>query len=54
MNINADVVKVLEAMGLPLPGGDGDTLRAIAQDWDDLADSIDAQLQQLEDRKSVV
>jgi len=47
MNINADVVKVLEAMGLPLPGGDGDTLRAIAQDWDDLADSIAAQVPQL-------
>ena len=47
MNINGDVVKVLEAMGLPLPGGDGDTLRAIAQDWDDIAGSIDAQVKQL-------
>ena len=47
MNVNADVVRVLEAMGLPLPGGDGDTLRTIAQDWDTLADSIDAQVKQL-------
>ncbi|HEX4787633.1 MAG TPA: WXG100 family type VII secretion target [Actinospica sp.] len=47
MNINGDVVKVLEAMGLPLPGGDGDTLRAIAQDWDNLADSVDDRLRQL-------
>lgn len=48
MNINADVVKVLEAMGLPLPGGDGDTLRSIAQDWDNLADAIGRQVDELD------
>jgi WXG100 family type VII secretion target len=48
MNINADVVKVLEAMGLPLPGGDGDALRSIARDWDNLADEIGRQVDELD------
>lgn len=54
MNINADVVKVLEAMGLPLPGGDGDTLRSIAQDWDDLADAINRQVGELDSAVKMV
>jgi WXG100 family type VII secretion target len=48
VNINGDVVKVLEALDLPLPGGDGDTLRTIAQSWDDMATAIDGQLKQLD------
>jgi len=54
VNINADVVKVLEAMGLPLPGGDGDTLRSIAQDWDDLADEVNRQLDELDSAVGMV
>ncbi|HTJ68565.1 MAG TPA: WXG100 family type VII secretion target [Actinospica sp.] len=43
-NINRDIMKVLDMLGLPMPGGNGGVLRQIAQDWSSMADGIEAQV----------
>ena len=43
-NVNADIMKVLDMIGLPMPGGNGGTLRAIAQDWNAMAAAIEGQV----------
>jgi WXG100 family type VII secretion target len=46
-NVNGDIMKVLDMIGLPMPGGNGGTLRAIAQDWNTMAASIEGQVNAL-------
>ncbi|WP_042385963.1 WXG100 family type VII secretion target [Streptacidiphilus melanogenes] len=38
--IDGVVLKVLQAFGVELPGGDGDVLRSIASDWDGIATDL--------------
>jgi uncharacterized protein YukE len=40
--IDGKVLEILEAFGVPLPGGDGDTLRAIAGHWDTMGGDLTA------------
>ena len=46
-NVNHDIIKVLDMLGIPMPGGNGDTLRAIARDWTAMAASIEGQVNTL-------
>lgn len=39
--IDGKVLEILQACGVELPGGDGDTLRTIAQAWDGMAGHLD-------------
>jgi WXG100 family type VII secretion target len=38
--IDGKVEALLEAAGITLPGGDGETLRAISRRWDDMAENV--------------
>ncbi|WP_377271521.1 WXG100 family type VII secretion target [Peterkaempfera sp. SMS 1(5)a] len=38
--IDGKVLKILQACGVELPGGDGDTLRSIADSWDGMGDEL--------------
>lgn len=46
-NINGDIMKVLDMVGLPMPGGNGGTLRAIAQGWTGMAGAVEGQVNAL-------
>lgn len=43
-NINADIMKVCDMLGIPMPGGNGGVLRRIAQEWTDLASALESQV----------
>lgn len=47
-NINGDIMKVLDMLGIPMPGGNGGTLRQIAQEWTTMAAAIEAQVGSLD------
>ncbi len=46
-NVNSDIMKVLDMLGLPMPGGNGGVLRSIATDWTNMAASIESQVDAL-------
>lgn len=46
-NVNGDIMKVLDMLGLPMPGGNGGVLRTIAQDWNSMAASLGNQVNAL-------
>ena len=46
-NINGDIMKVLDMLGLPMPGGNGGVLRQIAQDWNNTAAMVEGQVNAL-------
>jgi uncharacterized protein YukE len=43
-NINGDIMKVLDMVGLPMPGGNGGVLRQIAREWTAMAGAIETQV----------
>jgi WXG100 family type VII secretion target len=43
-NINADIMKVLDMLGIPMTGGNGGVLRSIAQEWKSMADAVEVQI----------
>jgi len=47
-NINGDIMKVLDMLGLPMPGGNGGVLRQIAQDWNTMAAAVETQVSTLD------
>lgn len=47
-NINGDIMKVLDTLGLPMPGGNGGVLREIARNWNSMADAIEAHVSALD------
>lgn len=46
-NVNGDIMKVLDMLGLPMPGGNGGVLRSIAQDWTNMAAALESQVSAL-------
>ncbi|MEY9844969.1 WXG100 family type VII secretion target [Streptacidiphilus sp. MAP5-3] len=50
--IDSHVMDVLQAFGVELPGGDGDTLRSIASDWDSMATDLSNRVNLLNTRVS--
>jgi WXG100 family type VII secretion target len=46
-NVNGDIMKVLDMLGLPMPGGNGGVLRSIAQDWNTMAAAVEGQVDAL-------
>ncbi|HET9173059.1 MAG TPA: WXG100 family type VII secretion target [Actinospica sp.] len=53
-NVNADIMKVLDMLGIPMPGGNGGVLRQIAQQWDDMATAVEAQITALDQAVAAV
>ena len=47
-NINGDIMKVLDLLGVPMPGGNGDVLRQIAQEWTAMATAVGVQVSALD------
>lgn len=46
-NINADIMKVLDMLGIPMTGGNGGVLRSIAQEWNTMAEAVEVQINTL-------
>jgi uncharacterized protein YukE len=46
-NVNGEIMKVLDMLGLPMPGGNGGTLRSLAQDWTGMAAALENQVSAL-------
>ena len=46
-NVNGDIMKVLDMLGIPMPGGNGGVLRTLAQDWNNMATAVEAQVNTL-------
>jgi WXG100 family type VII secretion target len=53
-NVNGDIMKVLDMLGIPMPGGNGGMLRQIAQDWNTMASSVEAQVHALDQAVAAV
>jgi hypothetical protein len=53
-NVNSDIMKVLDMLGLPMPGGNGGTLRTIAQGWTTMAAGIEKQVGALDQAVAAV
>lgn len=53
-NVNGDIMKVLDMLGLPMPGGNGGVLRSIAQDWNTMAAAIENQVKTLDQAVAAV
>lgn len=53
-NVNGDIMKVLDKLGLPMPGGNGGVLRTLAQDWTTMAAAIESQVQTLDQAVAAV
>ena len=53
-NVNGDIMKVLDMIGLPMPGGNGGVLRSIAQGWTSMAAGVEGQVDALNQAVSAV
>jgi WXG100 family type VII secretion target len=53
-NINGDIMKVLDMLGIPMPGGNGGVLRQIAQEWTAMATAIESQVSTLDQAVNAV
>ncbi|HWG28854.1 WXG100 family type VII secretion target [Actinospica sp.] len=53
-NVNGDIMKVLDMLGMPMPGGNGGVLRQIAQDWNTMATAVEAQVTALDQAVAAV
>lgn len=53
-NINGDIMKVLDMLGLPMPGGNGGVLRQIAQEWTAMATAVESQVSALDQAVAAV
>jgi len=53
-NVNGDIMKVLDLLGLPMPGGNGGMLRSLAQDWTGMAGALENQVNALDQAVAAV
>ena len=51
--IDGTVLKILQAVGVELPGGDGDVLRSVAQGWDDMGQSLGNRVRELDQQAAL-